>query len=224
MASRIETIYAFSPEVLAAYLEVINLIWAYQHEHAQKLSPFHLPEGVQAGSALQRRQYAISLAYLTTHTQDGQLSELRGLLLNDIVGFDTLVAVLEVVPTLWKPDTSSNEQLVRLSEFYIDICHQSACKEVQAQAMHNLAEVLDRLLIQEAGDALCPPLLKLWSALPLMAMNPAFANAVTRASGAIVATLSRGQDMGDVDLSNWGLLVTEAGLEDKVYNRKTYLW
>jgi ABC-type methionine transport system permease subunit len=82
--------------------------------------------------------------------------------------------------------------------------------------MQNLAEVLDHLLVQEAGSALSPALLKLWATLPLMPMNPAFANAVTRASGAIVATLSMSGNIGAGGLSKWGYLVAEAGREDKV--------
>lgn len=216
MQSRIEAVYGFSTEVQAAYLEVVNLIWAHQHRHGQTLSPFKLPETSRSGGALQRRQEAISLTFLITQKQDGQITSLRSLLLNGITGADTTVAVLETVPTLWKSETTSNDDLVGLSEIYIDLCHQSSCKEVQAQAMLNLADTLDRLLSNNATGDLSSKLLELWVALPLKSMNPAFANAVARASGSIMATLLRGNKLGGDGLLGWGTMMAEAGRDDKV--------
>ncbi|KAK0389439.1 hypothetical protein NLU13_3014 [Sarocladium strictum] len=218
--ARIESVFAFSSEVQAAYLEVVNLIWAHQHGSGLSLSPLNLPQSAQAGGALQRKQEAISLTYLVMQRHDERISELGGLLLGGIVGSDTTVAVLEVVPTLWRSDNISDRELIALSEIYIDLCHLSPCREVQAQAMLNLAENLDRLLTRQETDALSEKLSKLWVALPLMAMNPVFANAITRASGGVMAALSRSSKLGADGLANWGYIMAEAGREDKDFDTR----
>jgi hypothetical protein len=214
--SRIESAFSFSSEVQAAYLEVVNLIWAYQHRERLPFSPIKLPSSMQASGALQRKQQAISMAYLTTQKRDGKIAALEELLLSGITGADTAVSVLEVVSTLWQSESVSNEELIALSQVYVALCHQSSCKEVQGQAMLNLADNVDRLLLRNATDTLSEALSKLWVALPLMSMNPFFANAITRASGGVMAALSRSNKLGPDGLSSWGHIMAEAGREDKV--------
>jgi hypothetical protein len=216
--SKIDSVYDFSSEVQAAYLEVVNLIWAHQHRKKLPFSTLSLSTSSQAGGALERKQRAISMAYLTLQQHGDKLSSLRKLLQSGTIGADTTVAVLEVVPDLWQAEEISSEELIGLSEMYIGLCKHSSCKEVQAQSILNLAEVLDRLLLRNVTDVLAAKLSELWTSLPLMSMNPFFANAVTRASGGVMASLSRTGTLGGQGLSSWGQIMAEAGREDKVSN------
>lgn len=218
--SKIESVYDFSSEVQAAYLEVVNLIWAHQHQNRLPFSALSLSRTSQAGGALERKQRAISLTYLTIQQGGDTLLSLGKLLQSETIGADTTAAVLEVVPDLWQAEEVSSEDLIGLSEIYITLCQHSLCKEVQAQSMLNLAEVLDRLLLRNATDILAPKLSELLMALPLMSMNPFLANAVTRASGGIMASLSRSNTLDGQGLSSWGQIMAEAGREDKVSNKQ----
>jgi hypothetical protein len=158
------------------------------------------------------------MTYFTIQQDGDKLSSLGQLLQGGTIGADTTVAVLEVVPDLWGAEDISSEELVRLSEIYIMLCLSSSCKEVQAQSMLNLADVLDRLLLRKTTDVLAPKLSELWTALPFMSMNPFFANAVTRISGGVMASLSRSNSLSGKGLSSWGQIMAEAGREDKVSN------
>lgn len=214
--SSIDAGFPYCPEIAAAYFEVVNHIWAFEKANSRPLSPFKVTMPASTGSALLRKQKAIHDVYVAS-SEDGAVDRLRVLLLDQKVGIDSLVTALETLPKLWTMGSASEQTLVQLCGFYMDICLKTGLVEAQIVALQNLGEIMDQLLRQGKVDALpTSSLVGLWTALPSRPMNPALSNAVISASGCIVAALRKSPEAPSVDLQNWGRMMADAGLEDKV--------
>lgn len=206
------------PEIQAAYLSVINAILAYQlrypttqntlnHEH--QLSIY-----VSSGSALLNIQLLLSSLYPLSGDPTPSI-KLKQLLVGHV---NAVTPALELLPQLFSLSSTSDETLADLAGFYVDFCLGISDGDLQAIALENMADILDHLLIKHkrfdlVGDL---PFQKLWAHLPPHSMGPMLSQATTRASGCIVAILSRPGAVTVDGLRVWGLLIAEAGCDDKV--------
>ena len=198
-------------------MEVINHIWALEKVNSRPLSVFKFTMPPSSGSALLRNQKAIHDVYLAS-SEAGAVKRLRDVLLDQKIGADSLVTALETLPKLWTTTSASQQILVQLCGFYIDVCLKTGHVEAQIVAIQNLSEVMGQLILQHNVDTLPPgSLVELWTALPSRPMNPALSNAVIAASGGIVAALGQSREAASMDLASWGRIMADAGLEDKVH-------
>ena len=184
------TEYGNCPDVIAAYLEVLNQTWALQLAEGLPLQPRtpQLPEN--SSLALFKSQKVINdtfLAYQAAYP----IKALRDIIFSPQIGVNTLVTALETIPKLWSPANATEQTLLSLCSLYADAALRTAYLEAQTVAVENLADVLDALFLH-GGDTQKLPideLASLWACLPLGPMNPALVNAVIRAGGGIVAAL-----------------------------------
>jgi hypothetical protein len=133
------------------------------------------------------------------------------------MGVNTIVAGLGTVPKLWDVSRFSEQDVGKFCNLYRDVCVKIGPVEPRVIALQNLTEVLDHVLKSGNISYVSPDLLlEVWSSLPLSSINPALANAVTRISGCIIAILSRAQVVTPAGIKNWGHMMADAGLDDKV--------
>ncbi|PNY24798.1 Uncharacterized protein TCAP_05260 [Tolypocladium capitatum] len=218
--SSIDTDFPYCPDIAAAYFEVVNQIWAFENANSKPLSPFKVTIPANMGSALLRNQRAIHDVYIAS-SENNSVERLRTLLLDQRVGIDSLVTALETLPKLWEGSSTSEQTLIRLCGFYIDICLKTGLVEAQVVAVRNLGEIIDQLLCRGNVDTLpTRPLVELWIALASRPMSPALSNAVIRASGCIVAVLRKSPGAPSVGVQNWGRMMADAGLEDKTLDTR----
>ncbi len=208
--------YAKCPDVVAAYLEVLNQTWALQLAEGLPLQPStpQLPQ--ESGLALFKSQKVINDVFLAHQAADSA-NALRDIVFNPHIGVNTLVTALETIPKLWDPAKVTEKTLLSLCSLYTDTALRTTYLEAQTAAVENLADVLDALLAD--GDAQKLPmeeLASLWACLPLGPMNPALSNAVIRAGGAIIAALHIAGQLTPEGLNSWAVLMADAGLDDKV--------
>ncbi|UNI14405.1 hypothetical protein JDV02_001035 [Purpureocillium takamizusanense] len=212
----VDTKFPNCPEISAAYLAVVNLIWVVSRSSSQALLPITVTMPINSGSALLRHQQII-YAMHDAATGSHPVRRIRQLLLDQSPAADCSVTGLETLPGLWDVATSPRETLAELSALYIDVCLKTRLMEAQVVAIQNLADIVDELLRRNEAQALpTGRLIELWSTLSSQPLNPALANAVIRASGSIVAALRRSRDASKVSVHDWGLMMADAGLDDKV--------
>lgn len=212
----IESRYASCPDILAAYLEVVNMIWAFQRTQGSQLTAFNTTIDTRTVSALLKVQKTISSVFLATQAQD-PVGELRKLFLRDGLGSDVLAAALEYLPTLWNASSTTDDVLLGLCDLYIDVCVRTAHPEAHVVALQNLAKILDQLLGSGACVQLAPSsLTALWTSLPLRPVNPALSTAVVEVSGGMIAVLKQLNCISALGLKNWGAILAGALRDDSV--------
>ncbi|EGX94401.1 HEAT repeat protein [Cordyceps militaris CM01] len=218
--SNIATDYSHCPDVVAAYLEVLNQTWALQLADGLALQP-NTPRLLEKPSvALLKSQKVINDVFLAYQAPDS-INALRDIVSNPHLGVNTLVTALETIPKLWSPAHTSEQTLLSLCSLYTDAALRTTYLEAQITAVENLADVLDALL--KSGEAQKLPideLASLWACLPLGPMNPALANAVIRAGGGIIAALHTTGKLTADGLNSWAVLMADAGLDDKVFDTR----
>ncbi|PHH63239.1 hypothetical protein CDD81_6191 [Ophiocordyceps australis] len=207
-----------SYDVMAAYLQVVNTVWALQTATRQPRSPFRVAALVKSsatGSALFRRQQAIYKVHVACQEHDEPMKQLRGLLLDAEASTHGLVAALETLPQLLAPSSL-------VCELYIDVCKSSVTTEARVKALDNLAPVLQALLAADKVDnGLVDALAGLWTFLRSGPLSPTLANAVVAISGRIVAAMSNnGVKRHLVDVESWGRMMSEAGADDKEFDTR----
>ncbi|KEY69396.1 hypothetical protein S7711_05710 [Stachybotrys chartarum IBT 7711] len=214
----IESRYTSCPDVLAAYLEVVNMIWAFQRTQGSQLAAFNTMVDTSTVSALLRVQKTISSVFLATQAQD-PVGELRKLFLRDGLGSDVLAAALEYLPTLWDASSTTDDVLLGLCDLYIDVCAHTAHPEAHVVALQNLAKILDQLLGSGACVQLAPSsLTALWTSLQLRPVNPALCTAVVEVSGGMIAVLKQLGCISAPGLKNWGAILAGALRDDSVFD------
>ena len=145
------------------------------------------------------------------------VENLNTLLLSKTLGVNTIVAGLETIPKLWRASKLSESKVNEFCNLYRDVCLKIGPAEPRVIALQNLTDILDQLLKTKNVGAASPTLLsQIWSSLPLSLLNPALANAVIRVSGCISAILRKSQAISAAGLQNWGHMMADAGLDDKV--------
>ncbi|OAQ99528.1 hypothetical protein LLEC1_02531, partial [Akanthomyces lecanii] len=218
--SNVVTDYGNCPDVIAAYLEVLNQTWALQLAEGLPLQP-ETPQFPEKSSlALFKSQKVINDIFLA-HQAAEPINALRGIIFNPHIGVNTLVTALETIPKLWNPASAAEKNLLSLCSLYVDAALRTTYLEAQTVAVENLADVLDALL-PGGGTQKLPidELASLWACLPLGPMNPALANAVVRAGGGIVAALHVAGRLTAEGLDSWAVLMADAGLDDKIFDTR----
>lgn len=214
--SKIVTKYASCPDVVAAYLEVVNNVWELQLADGLTLEPTISMLLNSPSLALLKGQKAINDLFVAQQSNQA-ISSLRTILLDSQTGVNTLVTALETTPKLWNPATATHETLLELCRLYIDVALSTTYLEAQIAAVENLVNVLDVLLRNETHETLpIDELASLWACIPLGPMNPELSNAIIRAGGGIIAALHIAGMITAEGLNRWAILMADAGLDDKV--------
>lgn len=205
-----------SPEIPAAYLEVVNLVRVLPRPKGVAPLGFEYPEDNVRESALLRAQRVIHEVHSIAESNDS-IENLNALLLSKTLGVNTIVAGLETIPKLWGASKLLESKVNEFCNLYRDVCLKIGPAEPRVIALQNLTDILDQLLKTKNVGAVSPTLLfQIWSSLPLSLLNPALANAVIRVSGCISAILRKSQAISAAGLQNWGHMMADAGLDDKV--------
>ena len=208
--------YHHCPEISAAYLEIVNSIWLFQLSQGQPIGDLTTKPLSTYQSALLKSQSAINEAISTSQDEKERFKTLRHLFIEDRTKIGGLVPAIEVLPRLW-PISSPTSPLAELCQLYTEICQHVESTEVRVVALENLSQILDALLEREKQDSIpLAQLLDLWMTIPLRQMSPSLADAIIRASGSIMAAFLSGNSLSPETLKNWGQLVAEAGLDDRV--------
>ncbi|KAI8671322.1 hypothetical protein NCS57_00607000 [Fusarium keratoplasticum] len=209
-----------SPEIAAAYLEVVNLVRVLPRPKGVAPLGFEFPEDNVRESALLRAQRVIHEVHSIFESND-PVENLNILLLSKTLGVNTIVAGLETIPKLWRASKLSESKVNEFCNLYRDVCLKIGPAEPRVIALQNLTDILDQLLKTKNVGAVSPTLLsQIWSSLPLSLLNPALANAVIRVSGCISAILRKSQAISAAGLQNWGHMMADAGLDDKDFDTR----
>ncbi|KAM4054760.1 putative death-receptor fusion protein [Hirsutella rhossiliensis] len=208
------------PNVAAAYLDVINSIWAFEMATSGSLSPLKAATSANSEFVLLRNSAIVHHLYAAA-VNACPVELLRELLLDPEVDAESLVTALETIPRLLHAVSTSDEILVGLSALYMDVCRGTSFSDAQILATQNLAELMDQLMQRGQSDRLSSgSLLQWWTALSLRPMNPGLSSAVVGASGRLMAVLSQSQGGQAVDLRSWGRMMSDAGLNDKTFDTR----
>lgn len=219
--------FSHCPDIIATYLEVINITWAIQTANKLPLSSFVISTPKHIGSALFKIEKAIHDVHVLSQASDPMV-QLRSLLLSSQdIGLDGLVAALETASRIYSPKTCDPDVLSSLCVLYVDTCLDTDYSAAQVLAIENLTDAMDELLAQrriDGDDILQQALVRLWTRLPSRTMNPALSHAIIRVSGCIAATLSNNKcHTRPIDLHAWGVMMADAILDDKVRLLMFYL-
>ncbi|PHH85172.1 hypothetical protein CDD83_799 [Cordyceps sp. RAO-2017] len=215
--------FSHCPDLTAAYVDVVNAVWAFEWASSLPLSPFEIITPVNAGSALLRGQITINSIYAAA--VEGNPVERLHTILSALHGdVDGLVTALETIAKLWHATSTSDQRLAELSRLYIDTCCATRYPEAQTAATQSLAAAMDQL--SERNQLACLPpdsLARLWDTLSSRPMNPALSNAVVGLSGRVMAALTASPGSRPADLRAWGRMMSDAGSDDKVrIHTRTY--
>lgn len=213
-----------SPEIPAAYLEVANLVRVLPRPGAVDRLQLEFPAFNKREGALLRAQRVIHEVHSIAEGS-GQIEDLNTLLLGKTMGVNTIVAGLETIPKLWDTSRLSGQDVNHFCNLYRDVCLKIGPAEPRVIALQNLTDILDQILKSGNLDLVSPDLLsQIWNSLPLSSLNPALANAIIRISGCITGILSKSQAITAEGIKNWGHMVADAGLDDKVRLSKKHLF
>ncbi|KAM5351554.1 hypothetical protein ACJ41O_004277 [Fusarium nematophilum] len=210
-----------SPEITAAYLEVVNLVRGLPRPGPVDRLQFEFPAFDKRESALLRAQRVIHEVHSVSES-NGPVENLKTLLLSKALGVNTISAGLETIPKLWDATRLSPSDVIELCNLYRDACLKIGPAEPRVIALNNLTQVLDHLLKTNMVGIVSPPLLtQIWNSLPFGSLNPALANAVIRISGCITAILRQSQGrITSLGIQNWGYMMADAGLDDKDFDTR----
>ncbi|KAL7937700.1 putative death-receptor fusion protein domain-containing protein [Trichoderma chlorosporum] len=218
--SHIDSVYVNCPDVIAAYLEVINLIWMSQISQSQPLQPPKVLLPTTNGSALLKAQSIISRILSLSQTQE-PVEQVKALLCESRIGADTMVAALESIQKLWHSTSTADHIRIALCDLYIDVCLRTNFMEPQVVAIEYLVELINQLIAEDKLDSLpITSLMDMWTILPQHALNPSLSNAIVRASGCIVAAMSQDKRLSTPALRNWGVMIADAGSDDKSFDTR----
>lgn len=205
-----------SPEIPAAYLEVVNMVRALPRPSAVERLHFEFPAFNKREGALLRAQRVIHEVHCIAESS-GQIEDLNTLLLSKTMGVNTIVAGLETIPKLWNTLRLSEQEVNQFCNLYHDVCLKIGPAEPRVIALQNLTDILDQVIKSRSFGLVSADLLsQIWNSLPLSLLNPALANAIIRISGCITAILSKTKAISAEGIKNWGHMVADAGLDDKV--------
>lgn len=206
------------PEIIAAYLEAINMIWMSQISRSQPLQPPKVLIPTKNVSALLKSQSIIS-RILSASQEEDPVDKVKALLFGSRLGADTMVAALESIQKLWHSASTPDHIRIGLCDLYVEVCSKTSFMEPQVVAIENLVELMNQLIAEDKLDSLPVDSLKsMWAVLPQRSLNPSLSNAIVRVSGCLVALMSHAKRMSTSALRNWGAMMADAGSDDKVSN------
>ncbi|KAF5018056.1 hypothetical protein F66182_9980 [Fusarium sp. NRRL 66182] len=210
-----------SPEIPAAYLEVVNIVRVLPRPGGTGRLQLEFPAFNKREGALLRTQRVIHEVHPISEGS-GSIENLATLLLSKkTLGVNTIVAGLETIPKLWDISKLSERDVTQFCNLYRDVCLKIGPAEPRVIALQNLTNILDQVLKSKNLSLVSSDLLsQIWHCLPLSSLNPALANAVIRISGCITAILSRTQVVSAKGIENWGHMMADAGLDDKDFDTR----
>ncbi|UKZ80740.1 hypothetical protein TrVFT333_008504 [Trichoderma virens FT-333] len=218
--SQIDSVYVSCPDIIAAYLEVINMIWMSQITQSQPLQPSKVLIPTTNGSALLKAQSTISKILSLSQSKE-PVGQVKTLLSESRIGADTMVAALESIQKLWHSASTSDHIGIALCDLYIDVCLRTSFMEPQVVAIENLVELINQLIAENKLDSLpISSLMDMWTILPQRSLNPSLSNAIVRASGCLVAAMSQSKRLSTPSLRNWGRMMADAGSDDKSFDTR----
>ncbi|CAI6088687.1 unnamed protein product [Clonostachys chloroleuca] len=221
--TKIDSHYIHCPDILAAYVEVINLIWSLLSSLESEFPSKTLEVSISTSSdsALLKIQ-RIKHQMLAAKFSDSSLDVVNTLLLGNKVGVNTMLTALETLPQLWNVSSASSEVLAQFSGLYIDICLENSSLDVQAIALENLADIIEHFLAQTKDTELLRslPLEQLLESLLSHTLNPSLSNAILRVSGSAVALMKLFGRLSTSKLQSWGIMMADAGLDDKTFDSR----
>ncbi|KAM0252518.1 hypothetical protein ACHAQJ_007693 [Trichoderma viride] len=218
--SHIDSLYVNCPDIIAAYLEAINMIWMSQISKSQPLQPRKVLIPTGSGSALLKAQSIIS-KILSACQEKEPVKQVRALLFESRMGADTMVAALESISNLWHSTSTPDQIRVALCDVYIDVCLRTNFTEPQVVAIENLVELVNQLIAEDKFDSLpISSLMDMWTVLPQRSLNPSLSNAIVRVSGCLVAIMNRHKRLSTPALRNWGAMMADAGSDDKSFDTR----
>jgi len=154
----------------------------------------------------------------------GQIDDLNALLLSKTMGVNTIVAGLETIPKLWNVSRLSEQEINQFCNLYRDVCLKIGPAEPRVIALQNLTDILDQVIKSKNFGLVSSDLLsEIWNSLPLSLLNPALANSIIRISGCITAILSKTKAVSGEGIKNWGHMVADSGLDDKVGREQCWI-
>ncbi|KAG9254907.1 putative death-receptor fusion protein-domain-containing protein [Emericellopsis atlantica] len=212
---RLEDRFQFSPEVIAAYLELFNQMQSFSLSRSIPLGFRPSLRKDLKGSALLKIQKSVFDTYAAYQSED-PVQQLRKVLLVESPGSDGVIASIELIPKLWKTSSLADDTYSALCVLCIDLCLSTTVSEQQAAVLDNLADALSERPIYESNVS--ERLVEMWTALPNAPTSPLLSNAVLRASGCIIPILSRNGVVQAEGLRQWGRMIADAGLEDKSFD------
>ena len=216
------------PDILAAHLEVLNALSRFELGSAEQSlddvgkvgSLIVSGSDAEARSALLKLQLGIQQIY-----QSAALGDMKSLTRSVVdisrTSPNTATAMLESIPKVMSGRLSVSASS-QLSELYIEACLHAITPDVRSTALQNLADSLDYLLEHEALVQIpaTPSLLALWRTVESRPLGPNLSEAIIRASGPIMAAFvtreSEDQSLVSSRVAPWGLMMADAGLDDKV--------
>ncbi|KAJ0314936.1 hypothetical protein COL5a_012176 [Colletotrichum fioriniae] len=222
--------FASCPDIRAAYLEVQNLISLFTLSYplpststSQNAASYTISQSSQ--SALLRTQLAIAAVHATQTSSSPSASLRETLLSTSTTSVETTITTLETLASVHHPRLSLAEA-ASYATLYTDVARSATHPDSCAAALVNLAEVLDLVLAetaarnadassQQLSNLLPTPetLTQLWQDLLARTINPNLSNAITRASGPIMASLVSQFPVSQStaqSLRGWGNLMSSA--------------
>lgn len=135
---------------------------------------------------------------------------------------DTACMLLEAIPTIW-----GNSQSSELCKLYLEFCEHTKEPEARAQALTNLAGLLDDHISQGNLQGLpSPEEFESFQQTVLGSINPALANAVLLASGSVmgIQTLPHNGQLSffmfEQRLRAWGKAIADALHDDNTFDMR----
>ncbi|KAL0767562.1 hypothetical protein CaCOL14_009800 [Colletotrichum acutatum] len=223
--------FASCPDIRAAYLEVQNLISLFTLSYpslsssSQSAASSTISQSPQ--SALLRTQLAIAAVHAAQTSSSSPFASLRETLLStSTTSVETTITTLETLASVHHPRLSPADA-ASYAALYTDVARSATHPDSCAAALVNLAEVLDLVLTATSREPdtdassqqpsnLLPStetLTQLWQDLLARTINPNLSNAITRASGPIMASLvsqSPASLSTAHSLRGWGNLTSSA--------------
>lgn len=206
-------------EVWAAFIEVRTLTWettppaSVQLSEAEQLTHAKIARGRTSFSSLALLDHRLGIRSLREAVALTGIDGLKARLVDALdLDTDTACMLLEAVPTIW-----GKSQAYELCKLYLDLCKHTKVPEARAQALTNLAELLDDHISQgKLQDVPSPEELETFQQSLLDSINPTLANAVLLASGPVMAiqTLPHNGQLSffmfEQRLRAWGKTVADA--------------
>lgn len=208
--------YPHCTNLSAVYLEVYNRTLSFGVEHSIQIEMLEDQPSFRSSGALLEIQASRFAVYQAYHGGLSPESALEANLLPPSVDSEATVAALELIPMLWKVSSTPTNVLIGLMMSYDRLCVAQTPSNLQVVALRNLADIMDHLLANEIGFLRETNVVKLWTLLPWGPINPSLSDAILRVSGCIMAAQQREDGVPPAGLRNWGLMVADAGFDDKV--------
>lgn len=207
-------------EVWAAFVEVRTLTWeimppptSVQLSKAEQLTHVKIAQGRSSFTSVALLDHRLGIRSLREAVSLTGIEGLKACLFDALdLDTDTACMLLEAVPTIWGKSRASE-----LCKLYLDLCKHTKVPEARAQALTNLAELLDDHISHgKLQDVPSPEELETFQQSLLDGFNPTLANAVLLASGPVMAiqTLPHNGQLSffmfEQRLRAWGKTVADA--------------